>query len=141
VESAGGPSRGLRRLRAAANGASGGELTRICREYGVRLLVAFGSVVRDDPAANDLDLAASFVSPDRDVLGLLDELATVAGTSKLDLMDLSSAGPVARERALVGGLPLYEQEPGTFARMQIAAMLERMDTDWLRRLDLELMAR
>lgn len=140
MESAGGPSRGLQRLTAAANGANG-ELARICGEYGVRLLVAFGSVVRDDPAANDLDLAASFVGPDPNVLGLLDELATVAGTSKLDLMDLGSAGPVARERALVGGLPLYEQEPGTFARMQIAAMLERMDTDWLRRLDLELMAR
>lgn len=48
---------------------------------------------------------------------------------------------MARERALVGGEPLVEQTAGSFARAQLAAIMERMDTAWLRRLDLELMAR
>ena len=55
-------------------------------------------------------------------------------------MVLNRAGPVARERALVGGIPLYEGVSGAFATAQMAAVLERMDTDHLRRLDLELMA-
>jgi hypothetical protein len=37
--------------------------------------------------------------------------------------------------------PLFEAEPGLFATRQMAALTERMDTAWLRRLDLELMAR
>jgi hypothetical protein len=47
--------------------------------------------------------------------------------------------PVAKERALVAAIPLFEALPGLFAQAQIAAMMERMDTEWLRRLDLELM--
>jgi hypothetical protein len=45
-----------------------------------------------------------------------------------------------RECALVGAVALYEAEAGDYARARMAAMLERMDTEWLRRLDLELMA-
>ncbi len=48
---------------------------------------------------------------------------------------------MARERALVEVDPLYERSPGDFANAQIAAIMERLDTDWLRRLDLELMSR
>lgn len=76
----------------------------------------------------------------KSAIGLLDDLADLAATGALDLMDLDRAGPVARERALVGCVPLYEREAGGFARRQMAAMLERMDTDWLRRLDLEAMS-
>lgn len=81
-----------------------------------------------------------FGAPHPDVLPFLGRLTELAGTSAIDLMDLSAAGPVAREQALVGGVPLIEEGPGSFARAQLAAMLERMDTAWLRRLDLELMA-
>ena len=45
-----------------------------------------------------------------------------------------------RERALVGPVVLDESEPGAWAAASTAAMLERMDTEWLRRLDLELLA-
>ena len=55
------------------------------------------------------------------------------------MLVLDRAGPVARERALVGCLALYESESGAYARAQIAAVGERMDTDWLRALDLETM--
>lgn len=125
------------RLRSAA---ASGELGALCRRYGVPLLVAFGSVVRPTGTPNDVDLAA-YLDRDADVLGFLDEMAELAGTSQLDLMNLALAGPVAREKALVGGVPLVEETTGTFARARLAAIMERMDTAWLRRLDLELMSR
>lgn len=134
------PEAALVRLREAA---MAGELDDLCARHGVRLLVAFGSAAH--PAgrpAGDLDLAVAF---DRDspgdVVALIDDLSTVAQTGAVDVMDLDRAGPVARERALVGTVPLFEREPGEFARAQMAAMLERMDTAWLRRLDLEAMSR
>lgn len=58
----------------------------------------------------------------------------------LDVLVLDRAGPVARERALVGCVPLYEDRPGAYATAQMAAMTERMDTDWLRALQLDWLA-
>jgi predicted nucleotidyltransferase len=132
------PREALDRLAAAA---ASGELQTVCERYAVDLLVAFGSAVRSGGSPRDLDLAVRPTLAGIDFLGLLDALATIAGTDRIDLMSLASAGPVARERALVGGLLLFESAPGALARAQIAAMMERMDTDWLRRLDLDLMAR
>ena len=131
------PRNALDRLRAAA---ASGDLQGVARRYAVVLLVAFGSAVRSDATPRDLDLAVRFESPDSDLLGLLDELSALAGTDRIDLMNLAAAGPVARERALVGGVPLIEERQGSFVRDQLAAMMERMDTDWLRRLDLDAMA-
>jgi hypothetical protein len=74
------------------------------------------------------------------VLGLLEDLVALTGTERIDLADLGRAGPVLRGRALVGAVALYEAEAGDCARAQMAAMLQRTDTDWLRRQDLELMA-
>jgi predicted nucleotidyltransferase len=126
------------RLRAAAED---GRLDDLCDRHQVDLLGVFGSAVRSEHP-RDLDVAVRYVAgANPDVLGFLDELSVLAGTSVIDLMDLGRAGPVARERGLVGGIPLYERNSGDFARAQMAATGERMDTDWLRRLDLELMAR
>lgn len=121
--------------------ASAGELAALCDRHGVALLVVFGSAV--DPQANpgDMDVAVRFATASPDVLGLLDELSRRLASDDIDLMDLEAAGPVAREHALVGARPLYQQRAGEFANAQIAAIMERMDTDWLRRLDLELMSR
>lgn len=46
-----------------------------------------------------------------------------------------------RGKALAYGLPLFEDRPGLFACLQMAAITERMDTAWLRRLSLERLAR
>jgi len=134
----GDPRAGLAALRIAAEA---GVLASLCLRYGVRLLVVFGSVLDESRKARDLDIAVAIRhGVAADVLGLIDALARVSGTEAIDLMDLRRAGPVARERALVGTLPLFESDPGTFANAQMAAMLERIETDWLRRLDLELMS-
>ncbi|MGH3312452.1 MAG: hypothetical protein ACRDP3_18015 [Streptomyces sp.] len=137
------PREALRRLTASAVAGENGELHSLCRRYGAELVVAFGSAVRTDATPRDLDIAVAFHrhGPQPDVLGFLDALGVLAETTTLDFMDLGRAGPVARERALVNGLPLVELIPGVFAREQMHAITERMDTAWLRRLDLELMAR
>lgn len=125
------------RLRDAAET---GELDELCRCHGVDLLALFGSAVRADTAPADLDIAYRSYRAEFSPLALLDDLSRLTGTSLIDLLDLRRAGPVARERALVGALPLYEATPGLYARAQMAAIGERMDTAWLRRLDIDLMA-
>jgi predicted nucleotidyltransferase len=132
----GDPRSGLDRLRLAADT---GELDELCERHCVRVLSAFGSAVRGDVEPRDLDVGVVFRAGG-DLLGLLEDLVVLTGTEHIDLADLGRAGPVLRERALVGAVALYESEAGDYARAQMAAMLERMDTDWLRRLDLELMA-
>lgn len=133
------PLAGLQRLRTAEES---GELAELCLRHSIRLLVAFGSAVREDTQPRDLDIAVDFeqgAAPD--TLRLIDDLVRLTGTESIDLMDLRRAGPVAREQALVATLPLHESRPGTFARAQMAAISHRMETAWMRQLDLELMAR
>lgn len=134
------PLTAFQRLRDLA---ASGDLERFCQERNVRLLVTFGSVLDPERAhqARDLDLAVSWV-PDspRDLFGLIVDLMELLGLSAVDVMDLDRAGAVAREQALAYGIPLVETEPGLFARMQMAAVAERMDTAWLRRLRLEALA-
>ncbi len=114
-------------------------LRTVCERYHVKMLVVFGSVLRAGGVPRDVDIAVEYDIADPDVLGFLDELSEIAGTSAIDLMDLGRANPVARERALVGGRVLAQAWLGLFGRAQMAAMMERMDTDWLRRIDLDLM--
>jgi predicted nucleotidyltransferase len=127
-----------RLLDAAASGA----LDDLCRRHGVVLLVAFGSAADRlaDVPVHDLDLA---VLLDRDtepnLYALVGDLMDLSDFGDIDILDLGHAGPVARAEALVATEPLYEQLPGLFAEQQVRAMLRRMDTRWLRQLDLELM--
>ena len=133
------PGAALQRLRAAAED---GRLEQLCRRHGVRVVTAFGSAVRPDAAPRDLDLAVAFErGRDGDVLALVDDLSVLTGSDALDLLVLDRAGPVARERALVDCVPLYESEPMAYATAQVAAMGERMDTEWLRAMDLEALRR
>lgn len=133
------PRTGLQLLRAAA---ADGVLDALCARHGVRVLTVFGSTARRDGQPRDLDIAVGF-EPDRrgDVLALLHDLSVLTGSDDVDLLVLDDAGPVARERALVGCLPMYESVPGAYATAQMTAMGERMDTDWLRAQDLETLRR
>lgn len=133
------PRTALTRLQAAADD---GRLDALCERHALRLVTVFGSAVRPDADPKDLDVAVGFEPGRRgDVLAVLDELSRLTGSDDLDLMVLDDAGPVARERALVGCLALHESEPMAYANAQMAAMCERMDTDWLRAQDLETLRR
>lgn len=133
------PRAALQRLVAAAED---GRLDAVCERHRVRVLTVFGSTVRGAPEPRDLDVAVRFEPTVKgDLLALLDDLAVLTGSDDLDVLVLDRAGPVARERALVGCLPLYESEPMAYASAQTAAMGERMDSDWLRAQDLQTLRR
>lgn len=124
--------------------AAAGELSALCVRHGLDLLVVHGSVVDPEPLrpARDLDLAFR-AKPDAkpDVVGLTNDFLDATRFDGVDLMDLQRAGPVARARALSPDcVLLYEASPGLFATAQIAAITIEMETQWLRRLSLQLMA-
>jgi predicted nucleotidyltransferase len=134
----------LDRLQASARD---GTLDQICGRCGVALLTAFGSAVRrrvpaggePDTTPHDLDLGVAFVGRPQPVR-LLDELTRVFGYDRIDLAVLDGAEPTIRSEAL-SGVALFEHQAGAFAVAQMAAVSERWDTAWLRRLDLQAMAR
>ena len=131
------PRSAVRRLQAAAED---GQLDELCVRHGIRVLTVFGSAARAESTPRDVDVAVGFERGSRpDLLALIDALAVLTGSDDLDLMVLDRAEPVARERGLVGCLPLYESEPGAYARAQMAAVGERLDTAWLRALELQAM--
>jgi predicted nucleotidyltransferase len=131
------PAEGLARLRAAADA---GELDVLCRRHRIRVLTVFGSAAGGDPAARDLDVGVLLErGASIDYLSLIDDLERLT-EANVDVVHLDPAGPVLRERALVGSVVLDESEPGAWATASTAAMVERMDTEWLRRMDLDLLA-
>ena len=133
------PAQALATLRAAA---ADGRLDLLCERHRIRILTVFGSSIHQPDTARDLDVAVAVErGSELDLLALIADLAGLTGSDDLDVMVLNSAGPVARERALVGCLALYESAPGAFAHAQMAAVGEWMDTAWLRKLDLELLCR
>src|SRR5215475_4892615 len=133
------PAEGLARLRAAAES---GELDAFCERHHIRILTVFGSTARGESTARDLDIGImTEPGTNFDIIRAIYELMLLAHFDDVDVVHLNDGGPVIRERALVGSIPLYESEPYAFARAQSAAMLERMETQWLRRLDLELLTR
>lgn len=119
-----------------------GDLAKLCSRSEIQLLVLFGSANLTDSEPHDVDLALRFEreSP-RDVLALLNQLYRLTGYETFDVLDLGRARPLARERALVGGRVLHESRPGCFANEQIAAIMQRLDTDHMRQVELELMSR
>jgi predicted nucleotidyltransferase len=131
------PLDGLARLQLAAES---GELDRLCARHRVRILTVFGSAAHGEPAARDLDIGVMF-EPDTnpDYLAIIGDLMELTDAN-VDFVHLNRGGPVIKERALVGSIALYESEPGALAKAQVAAVLERIDTRWMRQLDLELMA-
>lgn len=131
------PAEGLARLRASA---ATGELDALCRRHRIRVLTVFGSAARAEPHARDLDIGVLMERGAAiDHLGLIGDLDRLT-EADVDVVYLNAGGPVIRERALVGSVVLDESEPGAWAGAATAAVLERIDTAWLRRLDLELLA-
>jgi len=126
-------------MRAAA---ASGEIDALCARHAVRVLTVFGSAARGAPEARDLDVAV-LSEPDLpfDPVALVADLIGLTGVEDIDLTHLNRGSPVLRERALVGCVALFESGPGRYADAQTAAIGERIETDALRRLDLELLGR
>lgn len=137
MDSRGGPVAGLRRLQALADA---GDLDKLCERHGIAVLTVFGSTAHGTEHPRDLDIGV-LLEHDRkpDYLPLIRDLQN-ASEGDIDVVVLNGAGPVIRERALVGAVALYESQPGGWLQAATTAALERMDTAWMRRLDLDLLA-
>ncbi|MGH3898823.1 MAG: nucleotidyltransferase family protein [Pseudonocardiaceae bacterium] len=132
------PIDAAQRLRGAA---VDGRLEALAKVHGLSLVVLFGSASRGQHDARDLDVAVgSRARNGLDVVTMICVLMELVDSDHIDLLDLDRAGPVARQHALVPGEPLYEYRPGEFARQQMRASGQRLGTEWMRRLDLALMA-
>ncbi|ROP34583.1 hypothetical protein [Pseudokineococcus lusitanus] len=134
----------LATLRAAADD---GRLAALCRRHDVDLVTAFGSAVRvdragaEEPAPRDLDVAVRFAGRRGDLVAVVTDLVDLLGLAAVDVMDLGRAGVVARSRALgPAAEPLHEAAPGLHALAQMAALTTEMETERLRRWDLDLLA-
>lgn len=137
MDSLGGPVAGLRRLQALADA---GDLDELCERHGIAVLTVFGSTAQGAEYPRDLDIGVLLEQGRKpDYLPLIRDLQN-ASEGDIDVVVLNGAGPVIRERALVGSVPLYESRPGAWAQAATQAALERMDTAWMRRLDLDLLA-
>lgn len=130
----------LGRLRAAARD---GSLAELAGRHHIRILGVFGSTLDPDRSEpHDLDIVVGFErDTDYDLIALMNDLMDLTRFDFIDLMNLNRGfeKPVARTSGLVGE-PLYESEPGACAAAQLHSIHERMDTTWLRRLELELLA-
>lgn len=134
-------SRARAALQVLREAADDGRLDSLCAEHGVRLLTVFGSAADPDVTEpGDLDVAVLMAEDATDVVRLLDDLMALTGFSDVDLMDLRRAGPVAREAGLTQCVPLFEAEEFLFAREQLRAIQERLDTAWLREIELRRLA-
>lgn len=116
-----------------------GALEPFLAERGVELLTAFGSAASGSEPAGDLDLAVA-LRPGADLYALVADLVGLLGFDRVDVADLGTADVVLAAEALGVCIPLYEARPGLYARRQMAALTERMETAHLRRLDLELLS-
>lgn len=122
--------------------AQAGELDDLLQRLGVELLTLHGSAVESQPLRPpaDLDIAVLH-GPHGDLLETIGALVQLLGLDEVDVMDLRRAGPVAKAQALGPVcVPLYESRSGLYAEHQMRALTERMETAWLRRLDLRLLA-
>lgn len=118
---------------------SNGALDELCAALDVDVLGAFGSATRADASARDLDIGVRFNGPNR-ALELIDRLVELTGFDDIDVVVITGDHP-AIEAAALAGTALYERSPGRFADEQMAAFGHARDTAWLRKLDLERLAR
>lgn len=134
------PTDALYELRGAAED---GRLAGLCERFALDLVVAFGSAV--DAASTseprDLDIAILPRHPEQlDLMRVATAFVDLIHLDRIDVLDLATAGVLARARALGDGEPLYESIVGLFAREQIRAVSMAMESGWLTDLELELLA-
>lgn len=131
------PRVALERLLAARDD---GRLQPVLDAHGIDLIVAHGSVIEPDASPSDLDLAIGHGGR-ANMFTLMTDLYHLTRYERFDLLDLESAGIVARGLALGDGRPVLETVPGSFAERQMVALAMLWDTRWLRDLELDQLAR
>ena len=111
--------RASRELREAA--------ARLARSFDAHLVVLFGSAARGEDAAEDIDIGILGSGP-VDVVAVTNELTQGLQTQDVDVTDLSRADPILLALVAREGVPLFENEPGQFARFASLAARRFADT-------------
>lgn len=123
--------------------AADGRLDQLSDQHGLSLVILFGSAAEPDAVDDPRDLDIAVLPIDE---GSFDRIAChtafvdLLHDDRVDLLDLSTAGVLARARALGDGVPLYERTQGLYAREQMRAVGMAMELGWLTDLELELLA-
>lgn len=95
--------------------------------FGLQLVVLFGSASRQEPAAEDVDVGVQGAGS-VDVVALTNALTQALNTQAVDVTDLRRADPVLLALVAREGQPLFEAEPGRFARFVSVAARRFADT-------------
>lgn len=101
--------------------------TEIGRQIDARLVVLYGSAARAEPEQGDIDLGI-LPRGELDLVDVTNRLTRRLGTQDIDLVDLRRADPLLLMFVAREGLPLYEAEPGEFARLVSLAARRYADT-------------
>ncbi len=119
----------LDRLRQAAQA--------VGRETGCRLIVLFGSAARASQAgrsSEDLDLGVLGRGP-IDAVALTNRFIQAFRFQNVDVADLARGDPLLLMAVAHDGVPLYEAEPGEFARFASLATRRYADTRKFRQME------
>jgi predicted nucleotidyltransferase len=85
----------------------------ICKRYHIQQLAVFGSILRPDfTPTSDVDVVVAFAPHSHigwEIVYLEDELATLFGGRKIDLVTYKALNPFIRETVLATAMSLYEQ--------------------------------
>ncbi|MFN2488068.1 MAG: nucleotidyltransferase domain-containing protein [Acidimicrobiia bacterium] len=112
-------------------------LTGFFAAHGVELMAAFGSTIVEAATADDLDLAVA-IREEADLYSLIADLVEMLRFDRIDVVDLETADVVLAAEALRSVFRSSSPIPA-YTLAQMAALTERMETAYLRRLDLELL--
>lgn len=126
------PRRAVERLRRS-------DLAALADRFAQLLVVVFGSVTRSGVPA-DLDLAVASCQR-LDVLAFTEALYDLTQYEAIDVLDLDRASDVAAVEALRGGELLFEAEAGEYNERLVLALARYWDTQWLRDMELEALAK
>lgn len=114
-------------------------LAYVCKHQAIRLLVAFGSAMRDQRRPDsDLDLAIWMVPVNIGPQALLRvevALRPIFPGERLDIVLLNRASPLLQFQVARHGSVLFEAVPGVFHAFQVLAAKRHAEVAHLRKLD------
>lgn len=113
-------------------------LNTLAKQLGLDFIVAFGSQVRGQThPGSDLDLGYRLAETDlsgQQRFESSQKLQAIFPGYEIDLVNLRQVSPLLQHRAAFQSQLLVENRPHSFARFQMSAYINYIDTDFLRTL-------
>lgn len=107
----------------------------VAHETGLRLVILYGSAAANEAREpEDLDLGV-LPAETPDLVHITNRFIRHLGIQAVDVTDLSRSSPLVLILAARDGIPLYEAEPGAFARFCSLAARRFADTRKFREME------